>query len=82
MTTERKQLNDFVAIGQNVWGQADNIYEAIKNAHSQGSYSNNRFVVFLCSEDWNVSEIDGAISASELHKLGWFNSSGKALKDK
>ena len=77
-----KKLNDFVAIGQNVWGSSDNIYDAIKNAASQGSSRNNRFVVYLVSSDFTICMITGGVSASELHKLGWFNKGCIALKGK
>ena len=76
-----KILNDFVVIGQNVYGKANNIYDAVKNASSV-DVKINRFLVYLVSEDYQISMIDGSVTASTVHTIGWFNKSGQALRGK
>ena len=50
-------LTHYVALGQNVWGKAETIKEAVKNARSQSRRAGTRFIVYHVPADASVNAL-------------------------
>lgn len=78
-------LTTFIVRGPYCWGADKSLRAALKKCLSNFSRSTGgdkpRFKVIMTSDDWNISEIDGGVSAKTIQHICWVNKSGTVLED-